>query len=313
MRYLGALLICIVFLAKNTFTCFGQIVGTIDTLKAIGSAQVTPRDIYIWQPTTVPPNTKFKILLMHDGQMLFDGANTWNKQEWRADEVADSLIQLNKCTPFIIVGVCNNTATRYRDYYPENCFMMLDAYQQNKLQTQAKGEINSDNYLKYITENVLPLIYQKYNVYKQSPNVIIGGSSMGGLISWYAQYEYPQIFGGAMCMSTHWPGGNIGQVKDTLFDTFKMYIDNSNRVKNMAIKGKKFYFDYGGQTLDSSYSYYQIQIDEIFAQNKYPKRNYKVINNPTHKHDEVAWSERLPQAMLYFFAPTSITHKRKKK
>ena len=30
------------------------------------------------------------------------------------------------------------------------------------------------------------------------------GSSMGGLISAYALTEYPDVYGGAACMSTHW-------------------------------------------------------------------------------------------------------------
>ena len=29
---------------------------------------------------------------------------------------------------------------------------------------------------------------------------------MGGLISMYATFEYPNVFDGAICMSTHWPG-----------------------------------------------------------------------------------------------------------
>ena len=28
---------------------------------------------------------------------------------------------------------------------------------------------------------------------------------MGGLISAYAISEYPNVFGGAACLSTHWP------------------------------------------------------------------------------------------------------------
>jgi len=37
-------------------------------------------------------------------------------------------------------------------------------------------------------------------------NNFIAGSSMGGLISHYAICEYPEIFGGAACLSTHWVG-----------------------------------------------------------------------------------------------------------
>jgi len=29
---------------------------------------------------------------------------------------------------------------------------------------------------------------------------------MGGLISMYAITQYPEVFGGVACLSTHWPG-----------------------------------------------------------------------------------------------------------
>ena len=64
----------------------------------------------------------------------------------------------------------------------------------------------SDNYLKFLVTELKPFIDKKYSVYKDMNHTFIAGSSMGGLISMYAICEYPRVFGGAACMSTHWPG-----------------------------------------------------------------------------------------------------------
>ena len=68
---------------------------------------------------------------------------------------------------------------------------------------------------------------------------------MGGLISMYAAFEYPEIFDGAICMSTHWPGAYVidnNPLPDAIFEYMSQNIPKS--------KGKTFYFDYGDQGLD---------------------------------------------------------------
>jgi hypothetical protein len=42
---------------------------------------------------------------MHDGQMLFDAASTWNKVEWGVDEVLGELLEEKKIRPCIVVGI----------------------------------------------------------------------------------------------------------------------------------------------------------------------------------------------------------------
>ena len=65
---------------------------------------------------------------------------------------------------------------------------------------------SSDNYLKFIVEELKPFIDSTYSTLIDKENTFIAGSSMGGLISMYAVCEYPNVFGGAACLSTHWPG-----------------------------------------------------------------------------------------------------------
>lgn len=64
---------------------------------------------------------------------------------------------------------------------------------------------NADNYLRFLVEEVKPFIDKEYSTNKSVEHTFVMGSSMGGLISLYALCEYPEVFGGAACMSTHVP------------------------------------------------------------------------------------------------------------
>ena len=112
----------------------------------------------------------------------------------------------------------------------------------------------------------MPYIESNYNVNKVAQHRYIGGSSMGGLISWYTLLNYPNEFAGAICMSTHWPG--IFSHDDEVFVQFKQYIAN-----NIAkLSNQKVYFDYGDSTLDAMYPKLQAQIDDLFMAHKYPAK-----------------------------------------
>ena len=65
--------------------------------------------------------------------------------------------------------------------------------------------ITSDAFLKFIVEELKPFVDNNYKTQKNRQSTYLAGSSMGGLISAYAICEYPEIFGGAACLSTHWP------------------------------------------------------------------------------------------------------------
>ena len=66
--------------------------------------------------------------------------------------------------------------------------------------------VQSDAYLKFLVTELKPFIDSTFSVATDRSNTFIAGSSMGGLISMYAVCEYPAVFGGAACLSTHWPG-----------------------------------------------------------------------------------------------------------
>lgn len=285
-----------------TFTIFAQqpipnvVKGKIDRIHAFKSKFVTSRNIDIWLPEDYTSKKKYAVLYMHDGQMLFDPTITWNKKAWNVDDVAQTLIDEKKIIEFIVVGIWNGDSTRHRDYFPQNPFEQMNEEQKDSIsaqlkrvgRTSTKFQPNSDNYLKFIVRELKPFIDNTYSVFTNRSHTFIAGSSMGGLISIYALCEYPTIFGGAACISTHWPG------TFTLENNpFPSAITNYLRINLPNPKNHKIYFDYGDQTLDALYPKIQKQIDIVMSKKGFSSKNWMTNYFPGENHSEGSWQKRL--------------------
>jgi predicted alpha/beta superfamily hydrolase len=271
--------------------------GKTELIENFVSNYVTPRNIEIWLPENYKPVRKYAVLYMHDGQMLFDSTQTWNKQSWDVDDVASGLMKNGQIQDFIVVGIWNGGNTRHTDYFPQKPFESLSHEQKDFVSTQLTGPGKaktdfkpvSDNYLQFIVSELKPFIDKKYSVYKDRNHTFISGSSMGGLISMYALCEYPEIFGGAACLSTHWPG--IFAVENNpVPEAFTQYL----KTHLQKLKKSKLYFDYGDQTLDALYPPLQQKVDSIMqSMNPSGKYQWQTKFFPGKDHSENSWKERL--------------------
>lgn len=270
--------------------------GKIERIENFQSNYVTARTIDIWLPNGYSDTLKYAVLYMHDGQMLYDPSQSWNKQAWNVDDVASELLAINKLKNFIVVGIWNGGQTRHEDYFPQKPFEQLSKIERDTVIAQLqragrakeKFQPRSDKYLQFIVKELKPYIDKKYSVIKNRENTFIAGSSMGGLISLYAICEYPEIFGGAACLSTHWVG------------TFTL---ENNPVPNSFIKyltrklpnpeSHKIYFDCGDQTLDAMYPSIQMKVDNLMKRKGYSRSNW--VTNYFHgdDHSENSWNKRL--------------------
>ena len=268
--------------------------GKVDRLVSFPSKFISSRNIDIWLPKNYSPQQKYAVLYMHDGQMLFDANKTWNKQEWGVDETLTKLFANKDIKKCIVVGIWN-TPNRHSEYFPQKPFNSLPkAYKDSLLNKALKygnqklfsKRVCSDNYLKFIVTELKPYIDKHYNVKKDSSNTFIGGSSMGGLISMYALFEYPSVFGGVICMSTHWLGTH--QIKNNPIPiAFANYIEKNIRKLNTH----KLYFDYDTETLDQIYEPYQKMINKVLKDKKY--KHFKSKKFKGHNHSENSWKMRL--------------------
>lgn len=277
--------------------------GVIERLENFQSKYVTARNIDIWLPENYSVARKYSVLYMHDGQMLYDPETTWNKQAWNVDDVLGKLMQGSEIQNVIVVGIFNGGITRHIDYFPQKPFESLTKKQQDSIYNANRtdgqsvfnnGKVNSDNYLKFIVSEVKPFIDKKYSVYTDKAHTFVAGSSMGGLISMYAICEYPQVFGGAACMSTHWPGifGIKGNpIPKAFFNYLKLHLPNP--------ADHKIYFDYGTATLDAMYETLQNQVDAIMESKGYTSKSWITKKYVGDDHSEKSWSKRFTVPMEF--------------
>ena len=257
---------------------------------------IDARNVDVWLPNGYSDKEKYAVLYMHDGQMLFDAEQSWNKQVWEIDEVASQLITENKTRKFVVVGIWNNGQKRHPEYFPQKAYKDLSSQQKEFVSNDLlkRGKINqnfnpiSDSYLKFIVTELKPFIDKTFSTKTDRKNTFIAGSSMGGLISLYAICEYPKVFGGAACLSTHWAGIyqlNNNPIPETFFSYVKKHLPKP--------KNHKIYFDYGNKTLDSLYPTLQKRVDIIMTEKGFTDKTWITKFFPGKDHSENSWHERV--------------------
>jgi hypothetical protein len=122
------------------------------------------------------------------------------------------------------------------------------------------------------------------------------GSSRGALISLYAIMEYPNIFGSAACLSSHWP------IKYDMEDNpYPESLLTYMRDNLPDPASHRLYFDYGTATLDALYPPLQAKADGVMRAKGYADGNWQTLKFEGAEHSEKAWAERLHLPMQFLF------------
>jgi predicted alpha/beta superfamily hydrolase len=111
----------------------------------------------------------------------------------------------------------------------------------------------SDNYLRFLVNELKPFVDRRYRTRPEREFTFLMGSSMGGLISLYAICEYPHIFGGAGCLSTHWPIAHR---------SFGKYL----KARLPEPRRHKIYLDYGDEANSAGYLVRQKRVEHIIRE-----------------------------------------------
>ena len=259
--------------------------GTIERF-FLASEHVNGRNIDVWLPDGYTPSKKYATLYMHDGQSLFDKAGMWNGKEWRVDETVDSLLATSSIQDIIIIGIANDGNNRFAEYFPEKVISGISLDFRDKLLAFMPDGPKADSYLSFITEELKPFIDQHFSTLPDREHTYICGSSMGGLISLYALCEYPDVFAGAACISTHWIG--ILEPNSQIPEAIGRYL----AVQLPPAKDHKLYFDCGTEGLDTSYPVHQSAIDALLKDKGYGEALLKSLVFRGAGHSEEFWAAR---------------------
>jgi len=273
----------------------------IDLHPSFPSEFVDARDVEVFLPRQYfeKETTRFDVLYMHDGQNVFNASTAYGGVAWKADSILQDLMDKGTIRPAIIVAIWNNGMMRYNEYCPEKPFMQLDSAIRDSIDDEygLKGNMMADEYLKFIVSEVKPFIDKTYRTQPEVEHTFIMGSSMGGLISSYALLEYPEVFGGAACLSPHWPFSHSAgphPFADVMIDYVVQKYDQ-------AKDDHLLYFDLGTTTLDSLYPAHQARLDSLILSRYGSRPNYMSRTFEGAAHNEASWKERLEVPLTFLF------------
>ena len=283
--------------------------GSIVHYPSFESDLIRPRPVDVWLPEGYDPEAKdqYPVIYMHDGQMLFNhslssfvGMDVF----WDVDKAMTRLVNQGEIRPAIVVAVWMaswDKGARGAEYMPQKA-VTSDVWarmNQDGPGTATGGfagetggqTMSSDNYLKFLVTELKPFIDDNYRTLPDREHTFLMGSSMGGLISAYAISEYPEVFGAAACLSTHWPIG-LGAVVEWFDDHWP------------AAGSHRLYFDYGTETLDARYEPYQQQMDAVMRKYGYTQDDdWVTLRFEGEDHTPRAWRERLHIPLDFLLGP----------
>jgi len=174
---------------------------------------VTKRDITVHLPKSyeTEEHRNYPVLYIHNGQQRYYDANSFNGQDWRAEEVAKELIQSGQIEDIIIVDIHNQNDANFRLY---------------------SADFNA-TYRSFLTENLKPFIDQNYRTLQDPLDNASMGADMGGLWAFALAWESPYQFGKAICFSP-------------IFDFARYYVTYCQKVRATPDhRNIRVYFDNG--------------------------------------------------------------------
>jgi predicted alpha/beta superfamily hydrolase len=269
---------------ESVYPWFYTSKGSLSTMSKVYSKELgNYRDVIVYTPPSYNENTlktHKNVLVMHDGQNLFDPRTSAFGTAWMAQDTVDSLIVQGLMDEIVIVGPYN-TPDRTNEY--------TYVYDPSE-KTGGKGDL----YLDWIESTLLPLSAKTYRVTMDRNHLGILGSSLGGLISCYAGWTRASIYGKVGCMSSSfWWDEN---------DYQNNIIVNSkpDTSKYSALPG--FYMDSGTSGGDASCAVYTTEIYEYYQTVGFIDNInlWKYIDQGG-SHNEASWGKRfyLPMEALY--------------
>ena len=272
--------------------------GKLYRTKVKGEQFTSTVNLDIWVPDCYTPDEKYPVLYLHDGQNLYDAKSSWNKQAWEIDKVGGKLIEEGKIKPFIAVGIFSIDNTRVCDLMPEKVlteYFDHEKYTTTGFEGYCKKEIRGDEYVDLIVNTIKPMIDSTFSTLPDMENTAVMGSSMGGLASFYAMCERPDIFGTAICVSTHmsvegetcWAEAVFAYLRD------KLPTDGNHKI----------YFDCGDKTSDYYYVPFFDELVSIPQEKGYTVENGKLSYGfyPGTAHDEASWCKRVDVPLTFLY------------
>jgi len=247
-----------------------------------GDAEAMTRQLLVWLPPgyDVPENAsrRYPVLYLHDGQNLFEKLpGVWG--EWHADETATRLIEQGEIEPAIIVGIPHGGASRVQEYVPLEAFRGI--------------EPEGNEHVAWLRGEVMPRIESIFRVSTRREDTMIGGASLGAVISLYAAARHPDRFGGLLLESM-----------PTLAESGGAWRRHVESIR--GLDGARVFIGVGGREVSNDESdaahnaaYVRWSRRVAAALEERAGADVRLVVEQSHNHNEDAWADRFDDAVRY--------------
>lgn len=229
------------------------------------------------------PRQPYPLLVLHDGQNLFDPDRAFvPDQHWAVAETVDTLIARREIPPLVICGIDHAGARRLREMTPT-------AGPDNEGGGAAR-------YARMIVEVVLPLVRDEFPVRRDRAGTGLGGSSLGGLVSLYTATEYPSVFGKLLVMSPSvwWDKRVILRMiqgRPEAFADVRIWLDAGRRE--------------GARTAADARRLARM-LDKGLELARPARPVVRYFEDPAGDHSERSWARRLSEALRFLFGEAVV-------
>ena len=225
------------------------------------------RRLWVYLPKGYNKSQKhYPVIYMHDGQNLFDDLHAFGS-EWGIDETLDA-----ERGNMIVIGIENGAEQRMSEY------MLYDH--------PDHGTADGQLYLKDICEVLKPFVDSVLRTKPEREYTCIAGSSMGGLISFYAGLYFPQLFGVVGIFSPA-----LWLDAPRIFSEVQV-VAQKNISSDENLPFQRWYFYAGAMESETMVAEVASMV-KIFRQYPYMDITYQIDAGGV--HDEAVWKNYFPE------------------
>lgn len=216
------------------------------------------RSLRVLLPPDYDETKTYPVIYCQDGEQFFNYG--------RIATIATQLMTEGEMSHAIIAGIDVILKTRTEDYSPD-------------------GK-RFEKYCRFVTEEAIPLIEQKYAVSKEPSGRIAAGDSLGGTVSLHLALDYPELFAKVLSLS--------GAFLNPTFERMKQADD---------LTGLDIYMLIGTEETEvktdrGTYDFLKVNRDlKPMLENKGAVVKYVEKEG---KHIWGFWQKELPDALKYF-------------
>jgi len=214
---------------------------------------------------------RYPVLYLQDAQNLFNEGSEYGN--WEIDKKLSILAEYGR-GDIIVIAIDHGKESRINEYIFDN-------------DTVSKGS-EGKKYIRFITDTLKPYVDQNYRTKKEREFTGIGGSSLGGLISIYSGFLYPEVYSKLLIFSP------------------SLWVEPHNNFPMLSFRKpyKTKVYLYGGEQEGSK----MVKRIELFEESLHLWEEKNLFDfeirtsiNPEGTHNEFFWSQEFPRAIEWLY------------